>query len=121
MARKTVTLVSYEDDLDGKPFVEGDGEAFDVTINGNRFTLDLGAKNAAKFNEALAPWLKVAHPVTVKAASKGADPQAHNIRMHARSIGIEVAGQGRIGAATRQAWVDAGSPAYDADGNPVAV
>jgi hypothetical protein len=117
MARQTQTIVSYVDDLDGKSFVEGKGEAFDLNINGERFTLDLGEKNAAAFRAVLAPYLDVAHKLAPRVSGgKNGNADAANIRAFAAENGVKVGEVGRISATVRTAWEDAGSPVYDENG-----
>jgi hypothetical protein len=117
MARKTETIVSYVDDIDGTSFPEGKGEAFDITVNGKRYTLDLGSKNAKAFRDALGPWLAAAHELAPRVSGgKSGSADANNIRAFANENGVKVAEVGRLSATIRQAWVDAGSPVYDENG-----
>lgn len=130
MARQVQTVVTLIDDMNGATFLPTEGTMFDLVISQkvgdettvNRYTLDLNAENSAAFLKTLSRFLVKAHevaPRAAKSASNG-DPEAPHIRAHAKAIGVEVASQGRIGAAVKQAWIDAGSPHYNEDGSPVA-
>jgi hypothetical protein len=130
MARQVQTVVTLLDDMNGTPFLPTEGTMFDLVISRKvgdettvqRFTLDLAAENAAAFEKAISKFVAKGHevaPRAAKSASNG-DPEASHIRAHARANGVEVASQGRIGAAVKQAWLDAGSPHYNEDGSAVA-
>lgn len=124
MARNVVQTVTYIDDMDGSAFAEGEGTAYDLSlsINGevHRYTLDLGAKNAAAFAKAMAPWLERAHEVAPRVSGNAkTNGDAHHIRSYAAENGVQVSTQGRLSAAAKTAWEDAGKPQYDAEGKRI--
>lgn len=93
MATRTVLV----DDMDG-----GDAETtIAFVINGETYSLDLSAQNAAKFCAALQPFIEAAkeraarYESTLDAEMAGMEQRAA-IREWARKKGMEVSDRGRI-------------------------
>jgi hypothetical protein len=63
MAQRVVTYVEYTDDVDGKPFTEGEGETLAFTFDGTTYEIDLRAENAAHFREDMTKWATSARKV----------------------------------------------------------
>ena len=104
MVRQTITKLI--DDLDGSPA----DSTVTLALDGERFEIDLSDANAAKFREALAPWIAGARPVrgtrgkgTARSSSaprrsRTSSSEAQAIREWARENNIEVSDRGRIKA-----------------------
>ena len=104
------TVVTYVDDVDGKE-VGPDGRSIAFSFDGVDYKIDLGAKNASKFEKAIGPYLDAAtrvggrksHPKAPTARS-GDGTQSHAIREWARANGYEIADRGRIPVSVVEAW-----------------
>ena len=111
MAQRTVTLLT--DDLDGTELKAGDGETIEFALDGGKYSIDLGSKNAKALRAALSPFVSAARkqggrPTTRRRASHrpagSAREQVAAIREWARSNGYEVADRGRIPATIVDAY-----------------
>lgn len=110
MAVKTVLI----DDFDGTPLSGGGTTTF--ALNGVEYEIDLGATNAAKLKEALAPFIKAGRRTGGSATSKpaarrrGAGRHSNGakdvsaIRDWARANGFAVGDRGRIPAPVIEAY-----------------
>jgi len=94
MAKKTEVLVTLVDDLTGEEFTEGEGETFPFTFDGERYEIDLNAKNSKAFRTAVAKYVKAARVVTGRRAS--GPSEAAQVREWAKEAGVEVNAKGRI-------------------------
>lgn len=62
MSREQITVI--KDDLDGTPITEDDGESLiEFAFGGVDYNIDLNAKNRAKFEKAMAPFVEHATEV----------------------------------------------------------
>lgn len=52
MVRETRTLTHYTDDIENKPFAEGEGGTLSFSYDGKSYEIDLNNKNAKKAREA---------------------------------------------------------------------
>jgi len=98
MAQRTV--IKLVDDLDHKEIEDG-GQTVSFSYNGVQYEIDLGEKNAKKFDKALAPFVAAARRTGGRHArgskSTGAvDTKA--VRAWAKSNNIEISARGRIPA-----------------------
>jgi hypothetical protein len=108
MARKTETLVTMTDDIDGSKAVETVTFGFD----GSSFEIDLSAKNAKALRADFAKWAESARKAKRSTAARGkrgtAAPapvsDAKLIRQWAAENGIEVPARGRIPATVAEAY-----------------
>ena len=87
------------DDLDGTPAVE----TVTFTYEGRAYELDLSEENAARFHDALAPWVQAARRATYREQHRRQGRTDHQdrsaaIREWAREQGIRVSRMGRIPA-----------------------
>lgn len=99
MAMATKRLVIVSDDLDGS----ADAETVRFSIDGVSYEIDLGAKNRAKLDKALAPYIERGRRVSaargrrrLSGRESGVDNAA--VRAWARSEGLQVSERGRISA-----------------------
>jgi hypothetical protein len=100
------------DDLDGTP----DAVEVEFSLDGQRWTIDLGPRNEANLRNLLQPYIEVARPVTGtngrrtarRTGAAGAANRERNraVREWALANGVELPARGRIA----QAYLDA----YDA-------
>lgn len=63
MARREV--IQFFDDLDNTPLTQEEVTIIKFAVNGTNYIIDLSEKNADKFHEALAPFIKAARKDTV--------------------------------------------------------
>jgi hypothetical protein len=98
MATKMSVVIS--DDLDGSP----EAEPVSFALEGTSYEVDLGAKNRAKLEKALAPYIEAGRrrpgSGPRRAATRSRSPSIDNaaIRAWARSAGLPVSERGRISA-----------------------
>ena len=107
MARRIeVTLV---DDVDGSTGVE----TVEFSVRGADYEIDLGEANLAKFEKALAPWIKQARKVggrTRRRRAGGggrAEVSPTEVRRWAEEQGMEVSSRGRIPREVMAAYIAA--------------
>jgi Lsr2 len=99
MVTKMSVIIS--DDLDGS----GGAAPVSFGIDGTSYEVDLGAKNRAKLEKALAPFIAAGRRQPARAGrrrpSRASGPSVDNaaIRAWARSTGLQVSERGRISAA----------------------
>lgn len=98
MAQKTEVLVTLVDDLTGDEFAEGEGETFTYAFDGEKYELDLNAKNAKAFRTALKKYVDASRVVTGRRNGNGhsAPSEASQIRSWASENGKDVNDRGRI-------------------------
>ena len=102
MAQQVVTKLV--DDITGKEIPDGEGETIQFAFNGVTYEIDLDAKNAKKFTDAISFYIdhgrrlgKAGAPArrsTSRAASTEVDTNA--VRAWAAENGYEVSPRGRI-------------------------
>lgn len=110
MAQRVV--VQLADDLDGTEFSAGKGETIEFGLDGAIYEIDLVAKNAKKFREALAPYVGSARKTSGRGIRRpnGRRPassdreQTQAIREWARANGYEISDRGRIPATILEAY-----------------
>ena len=64
METQTPTITEYTDDIENKPFVEGDGETLTFSFGGRSYEIDLNTKNADKMRKTFGFYVDHAHPVS---------------------------------------------------------
>ena len=110
MASQTKTITDYVDDIENKPFNEGQGETLTFSFDGKPYEIDLNTKNADKMRKAFQFYVDHAQPVlsasNTSAASRprgktpsvGAarDYDLAELRQWAAETGIELPSRGRI-------------------------
>ena len=101
MARREIT--QYFDDLDNSPLTEAEWNVVRFSVDGTDYTLDVSADNAARFRDALSPFLEAARivPAAPRPRRRGGMSDANRtrtrqIRLWAQDRGIEVASRGKI-------------------------
>lgn len=99
MAKRQIT--QFIDDLDGTTLEEGEGATIRFSLKGRSFDIDLSAENAQKLEDALAPFITVARPVSPVAKSERArsgdrKTDLANVRQWADSNGFAVSERGRV-------------------------
>jgi hypothetical protein len=98
MVRKMSVIIS--DDLDGC----GDAEPVSFSLDGTSYEVDLGARNRARLEKALAPFIEAGRRRPTKAGSRrpgrASRPSVDNaaIRAWAQTAGLQVSERGRISA-----------------------
>ena len=98
MVTKMSVIIS--DDLDGS----ADAEPVSFGLDGMSYEVDLGAKNRAKLEKALAEFIEAGRRLPTRAGrrrpSRASGPSVDNaaIRAWARSAGLQVSERGRISA-----------------------
>lgn len=117
MAQRVV--MQLEDDIDGTPIEDGDGETVRFALDGTSYEIDLTAENAAALRGAVERYVAAARKVpgarsgsnrgrrTSGAASKNSGASPREVREWARSNGYEVPDRGRVPKAVQDAF-DAG-------------
>lgn len=94
MARREI--IQFYDDLDNSPLTQDEVNVIKFSMNGNNYIIDLSAKNAAKFEAALEPFVKAARKDSGAARKTNNSPDPKLIREWAKSQGIEVAARGKL-------------------------
>jgi len=98
------TLVTVTDDLDGS----SEAETISFAYKGRAFEIDLGEKNLAKFEKALAPFLAAARrPLSgtkIVRQRSSSDVHLGDIRAWAHEQGYEIASRGRVAASVVEAY-----------------
>lgn len=116
MAQKTT--VQLIDDITGEAIDDGKGRTVTFAVDGVEYEIDLAAKQADKFAQALEPYVTHARKVGGRRAaspsSKGSgkasrdyDPKA--VRAWAQSNNVELPARGRIPADVIQRFRDSGN------------
>lgn len=104
------TIVTYYDDLDGKPIDDGLAQTFEFTVDGVTYELDLRPANADTFRQDLTHWITIAQrqkrdatrrPPTTGTRKRrktvaGTKEQLAAIRAWAKTYGYQVSDRGRI-------------------------
>ena len=100
MARRTETIVTIIDDLDGTEIEEGNSESVKFALDGSAYEIDLSKENATALRDALEPYVKAARPAV---AQRGGGGQSRNTkdelaaaRQWLRANGHQVSDRGRI-------------------------
>lgn len=111
MVKKQITQLI--DDLDGTVLEDG-GATIRFAFEGRSYDIDLSDANAAKFRDALAPYIAAAQPVQGAAVSsrsrsrKSASPaDLAAVREWARENGHTVSERGRVSASVLEAYAAA--------------
>ncbi len=113
MATRTQTSTQYSDDIEDKPFAEGEGETLTFSFAGKSYEIDLNTKNADKMRKAFGFYVDHARPVSgrevtttrrrANASSSrstgGRDYDLADLRAWAGREGIELPSRGRIKSA----------------------
>jgi hypothetical protein len=98
MAQRTQIVMT--DDIDGSEA----GTTIRFGLGGTEYEIDLNAKNAEKFEKAIAPYIAAGRKAggarrgaaRSRAAANGAGPRPADVRAWAKSQGIEVKDRGRV-------------------------
>ncbi|WP_141014214.1 histone-like nucleoid-structuring protein Lsr2 [Nocardioides sambongensis] len=102
MARTTHVVIS--DDMDGSD----DAQEVSFALQGTSYTIDLTAKNFAKLEKALAPFIENAQrvPASKRARRPSANGQSKSakVRSWAKDNGYEVPNRGRVPQAVVEAY-----------------
>lgn len=107
MAQKVRVLLI--DDVDGSDAEE----TVTFALDGVTYEIDLNAKNASDFREALAPWVGAARrsggrkTTGRKAGSRSSSSETRRIRAWAKENGYQVSDRGRVSAEIREAYANA--------------
>jgi Lsr2 len=117
VAQKVVTRLT--DDITGKEIPEGDGETLDFAFQGYTYSIDLDAKNAKKFRDAMAVYLDHARRTgkssvaplrrTGEGRRSASDVDPTQVRAWAEANGYEISPRGRIKAEIVEAYRSAHS------------
>src|SRR5258707_15714108 len=108
MVTKMSVIIS--DDLDGS----GDAEPVSFGLDGTSYEVDLGAKNRARLDKALAPFIEAGRRLPARAGrrrpGRAGGPPVDNaaMRVWARTAGLQASERGRLSAG-RIAQYKAGS------------
>lgn len=119
MAKKTVTVTEYYDDMDQKIVGEDEVETIEFSVGSKSYILDVRPTNKAKFDKAVGPFIEAAAIVsggrgrpkgtpTRKPSSSGHSKETlAQIRDWAGKNGYEVSPRGRVAAPILAAWEEA--------------
>ena len=115
MASRTQTILV--DDITGKEIADGDGETITFAVNSGQYSIDLDAKGAKKFYDAIGYYVDHATKVGRSSAAgsrrgrrrRAADADPATIRVWAAENGIEVSPRGRISAEVVEQYHAAGN------------
>lgn len=111
MAQKVVTLLT--DDITGKDIPEGEGETLEFAFQGYAYSIDLDAKNAKKFRDAITYYVEHARRIgksqvaplrRTGEARQASDVDPSEVRAWAEENGYEVSSRGRIKAEIVEAF-----------------
>jgi hypothetical protein len=104
VAQKVVTLLT--DDITGKDIPDGEGETLEFAFQGYAYSIDLDAKNAKKFRDAITFYIdrgrRTGRSQVVPLRRTGesrhgtADVEPAEVRAWAEANGYEVSARGRI-------------------------
>jgi len=104
----TRTRVEFIDDLDGSPIPDGEGGTVSFALRGVTYEIDLGAKSAAKLEEALAPFIAAGHKATKAVSARSQQRTSPEdlklIREWANANGYTVSDRGRVPGPVREAY-----------------
>jgi hypothetical protein len=91
------------DDITGEEIADGQGETIQFAWGGVAYQIDLGAKNIAKFEKAITPFVEAATRVgkannvtPMRRSRKNEELDTQAVRAWAESNGYEVSSRGRI-------------------------
>lgn len=105
MARTARTVYEITDDLTGKVISEEEAVHVAFTYEGVEYEIDLGQKNATKFDEVLRPYIEAGRRVGGRKKASGAPKRnLEVIRSWARANGHTVSDRGRIPNAVVEAY-----------------
>lgn len=108
MAKKTITITEFVDDLDGSTLDSKSAETVEFAIDGTTYEIDLSKANADQLRKDFYKYVKVATKKgrgTRKASGSGRTPdQLDAIRTWANANGHEVAARGRIKSTIIEAY-----------------
>jgi Lsr2 len=101
----SIVSVVISDDIDGS---EG-AETVTFSVDGVTYEIDLAAKNRAKLDKAIGPYVAVARKVSRRHPTGNARPNGHRtdraaVRAWARERGLKVSERGRISADVMQQY-----------------
>ncbi|MDN4161090.1 histone-like nucleoid-structuring protein Lsr2 [Nocardioides abyssi] len=114
MAQRVV--MQLEDDLDGTPIEDGEGETVAFALDGTSYEIDLTSENAAALRAAVENYVAAARKVagsrggagrgrrSGSAGSKSGGSTAREVREWARSNGYEVPDRGRVPKDVQEAF-----------------
>lgn len=110
MAQKT--RIEYVSDLSGKAITDNDSPTITFAWDGQEYAIDLTAKEAETFFNAIEKYIASATKVTNRRRSsrskaKQSGPSAQELREWAKSQGMDVPDRGRIPQSVRDAWESA--------------
>lgn len=94
--QKTITQVTFQDDISGTVFDEGEGETFRYSFDGKHYEIDLNTKNAEAFRKVMAKYVDNSREVTGKSAPTASRSDLNEVRTWARANGHEVSDRGRV-------------------------
>ncbi|MFV8382219.1 histone-like nucleoid-structuring protein Lsr2 [Corynebacterium hindlerae] len=104
MARREV--IQFFDDLDNTPLTQEEVTIIKFAVNGTNYIIDLSEKNADKFHETLAPFIKAARKDTATSRRSNNSPDPKLVREWAATHGITVAARGKISQEIIQKYLD---------------
>jgi hypothetical protein len=114
MAQRVV--MQLEDDLDGTPIEEGEGETVVFALDGTSYEIDLTSENAAALRGAVENYVGAARKVSGSrgsaarsrrsgsVGSRSSGSSTREVREWARSNGYEVPDRGRVPKNIREAF-----------------
>jgi len=106
MAKRTV--IELIDDLSGAAIPDGEGRTVTFALNGTSYELDLSDASNAKFEEALAPFIKAGRKISSSSVraprNRSTSEDLTAIREWAKRAGMQVSDRGRVSAAIREAY-----------------
>lgn len=108
MAKKTETITTLTDDLDGSKA----DRTIAFTFDGISYEIELSKKNATAFEKAVQPYVNAARKVRASAgrSSRTASPRSRSrsdlseIRAWAKESGLDVSERGRIAQSLQDAY-----------------
>ena len=97
-------IVQLVDDITGKEIPDGEGENIEFTYQGTVYTIDLSAKNAAKYHETMDFYVTHAQRVgkargnvtPLRRGRKNEEVDTQAVRAWAASNGYQISPRGRI-------------------------
>ena len=101
MAQRVQTILI--DDITGEEIADGDGETIQFAWGGVAYQIDLSAKNIAKFEKAITPFVEAATRVgkainvtPMRRSAKNTDLDTQAVRAWASSNGYDISPRGCI-------------------------